>query len=292
MALAGSASDRIRTLQEFAHQGRQGKMNHMLVHLVTDYGTGDLAAAEVHQRLAVQLPGAQIVYVPVAPFDTVGAGFCVAQLALTDGPADRLVYHNVAPRADDSSPRKGNEGEWFRVAYLPNGVLVAGVHAGYTFSFLRGWGDAFQLYDVRVPETGSQFRSRDAFPALLPKLLAHDETVLADRLPADAVPAEPPRAVAYTDGYGNLKTTWAEPPAELGTRVTVRIGTAEATAVVSDGTFDVPAGELSFAPGSSGWPLPDGTERRWYELLSRAGSAAEIFGFPANGSQVHVQASR
>jgi hypothetical protein len=62
-------------------------------------------------------------------------------------------------------------------------------------------------------------------------------------------------------------------------------------AVVSDGTFDVPAGELSFAPGSSGWPLPDGTERRWYELLARGGSAAKIFEFPANGSAVHVARS-
>lgn len=266
-------------------------MSCMLVHLVADYGAGDLAAAEVHQQLALHLPGAPVVYIPVAPFDTVGAGFCIAQLALTHGPADRLVYHNVAPRADDSSPRQDNEGEWLRAAYLPNGVLVAGVDAGHTFSFLREWGDAFELYDVRVPETGSQFRSRDAFPPLLPRLLARDETLLAGRLAVGAVPPTPQRAVAYTDGYGNLKTTWAEPPAELGSRVTVRIRSTEATAVVSDGTFDVPAGELSFAPGSSGWPLPDGTERRWYELLVRGGSAAKIFEFPANGSAVHVARS-
>jgi hypothetical protein len=267
-------------------------MSRMLVHLVADYGAGDLAAAEVHQQLAVHLPGAQIVYIPVAPFDTVGAGFCIAQLALTDGPTGRLVYHNVAPRADDAGPREGNEGEWLRAAYLPNGVLVTGVDAGHTFSFLRECGDAVELYDVHVPETGSQFRSRDAFPPLLPRLLARDEAVLAGRVAAAAVPPAPQRAVVYTDGYRNLKTTWADPPAELGSRVTVRIGTADATAVVSDGTFDVPAGELSFAPGSSGWPLPDGKEQHWYELLARGSSAAEIFDFPANGSRVHVQPSR
>jgi S-adenosyl-l-methionine hydroxide adenosyltransferase len=264
----------------------------MLAHLVADYGAGDLAAAEVQQQLALHLPGAHIGYVPVPPFDTVGAGFCVAQLALTDGPADRLVYHNVAPRADDDSPRPDNEGERLVAAYLPNGVLVVGVDAGWTFSFLRESVDAFECYEVRVPDTGSQFRSRDAFPPLLPRLLARDETVLAARLAAEAVPPVPPHVVAYTDGYGNLKTTWAEPAAELGSRVTVRIGGARATAVLSDATFDVPADELSFAPGSSGWPLPDGSVRRWCELLARGGSAAEIFGFPANGSPVQIEPAR
>ncbi len=264
-------------------------MSRVLVHLVADYGPGDLAAAEVHQQLALHLPGAQIIYLPVAPFDTIGAGFCLAQLALTDGPAARIVYHNVAPRADDDNPRLGNEGERLAAAYLPNGVLVVGVCAGYTFSYLRESVDDWELFEVLVPETGSQFRSRDAFPPLVPRLVARDRAVLVGRLPADAVPPVPQRAVAYTDGYGNLKTTWAEPPADVGSRVALRIGEAHASAVVSDGTFDVPAGELSFAPGSSGWVLPDGSVRCWYELFARGGSAAEIFGFPASGTQISVQ---
>src|SRR3712207_7293528 len=52
--------------------------------------TGDLAFAEVRQRLALLLPEADVIAIPVPPFDTVSAGFCVAQMAFGDGPADRV----------------------------------------------------------------------------------------------------------------------------------------------------------------------------------------------------------
>jgi len=258
----------------------------MLIHLVADYGPGDLAAAEVRASLAVHLPGADVTYTPVGPFDTIAAGFCVAQLALGGGPADRLVYHNVAPREDVDDPRPDNEGEPLVAARLANGVLAVGVAAGSTFAFVAEEVD--ELHEVNVPPSGSQFRSRDAFPALLPGLLAGDRSLLGAPLDPAALAAVPERAVAYVDGYGNLKTTWQEAPAEPGSRLRVRVGGAEADAVVGDGTFAVPAGELSFAPGSSGWATRTGDERRWYELLARGGSAAELFGFPAPGAPVEV----
>lgn len=258
----------------------------MLVHLVADYGPGDLAAAEVRQRLAVHLPGADVVYTPVPAFDTVAAGFCVAQLALTEGPADRIVYHNVAPREDEDDPRPENEGEQLVAATLANGVVVVGPNSRYAFSFLRDELDV--LHEVAVPETGSQFRSRDAFPALLPGLRAGEPELLSRPIPVADVPPPPDRAVAYVDGYGNLKTTWAVAPADIGAQVRVRIGEVTTEAVVGGGTFAVPAGTLSFAPGSSGWRGRDGTDRAWYELLARGGSAAEIFGFPSSGARVEV----
>ena len=260
----------------------------MLVHLVADYGPGDLAAAEVRSSLAVHLPGADVVYTPVGPFDTVAAGFCVAQLALGEGPADRLVYHNVAPREDRDEPRHDNDGEPLVAARLSNGVLVVGVAAGSTFAFVREEVEHAHLVDV--PPSGSQFRSRDAFPPLLRRLLDGDPSLLGERLEPDRLPEVPARAVAYVDGYGNLKTTWQEPPADPGTRVRVRVGEVEAEAVVGGGTFAVPAGELAFAPGSSGWSTRTGGERRWCELLARGGSAAELFGFPAPGTRVEVRA--
>ena len=261
----------------------------MLVHLIADYGPGDLAAAEVHARLAVHLPGADVAYTPVGPFDTVAAGFCVAQLALGEGPAERLVYHNVAPREDVDDPRPDNEGEPLVAARLTTGVLVVGVAAGAAFAFVR---DHVQdAFEVEVPPSGSQFRSRDAFPALLPRLLAGDPALVRERLEPARLPAVPERVVAYVDGYGNLKTTWSQAPAAPGTRLRVRIGEQERTATVGDGTFAVPAGELSFAPGSSGWPTPDGRELRWYELLARGGSAAELFGRPPAGTPVELLGS-
>lgn len=147
-------------------RGVPGRKGLLLLHLVADYGPGDLAAAEVRARLAVHLPGAEVMYTPVGPFDTVAAGFCVAQLALGEGPAERLVYHNVAPREDVEDSRPDNEGEPLLVARLSNGGFVAGVGAGSTFAFVAE--EVVQLHEVAVPSSGSQFRSRDAFPLCCP----------------------------------------------------------------------------------------------------------------------------
>lgn len=69
----------------------------MLVHIVADYGAGDLAFAEVVQRIKLHLPDAEPVLVPVPPFCTVAAGSCIAQLGLHPAPPGTLIYHNVAP---------------------------------------------------------------------------------------------------------------------------------------------------------------------------------------------------
>ena len=254
----------------------------MLVHLIADYGFGDLAFAEVCQRLALHLPGAQVVAVPVPPFDTLSGGFCVAQLALTEGPRDRLVYVNVAPRGDEPDPREGNEGEGLVAARLRNGVLVVGPNALHTFSFVAPHAET--LHEVTVPATGSQFRSRDAFPPLVARLAAGDDSVLGDPVTAAAIPPVPERVVVYVDGYGNLKTSWTERPAPDGTRVKITVGGSPAFATVSDGTFEVPEGELAFAPGSSGW------DRRYYELFLRGASAAERLGGTRAGAVIDVEA--
>src|ERR687889_1649257 len=83
----------------------------MLLHLIADYGLGDLAFAEVRQRLGMLLPDAAVVVTSVGPFDTLGAGFCIGQLALNDGPQDMVLYANIAPRQDEEDPRRDNAGE-------------------------------------------------------------------------------------------------------------------------------------------------------------------------------------
>jgi hypothetical protein len=42
----------------------------MLVHIIADYGMGDLAFAEVVQRIKLHVPDAEPVLVPVPPFAT------------------------------------------------------------------------------------------------------------------------------------------------------------------------------------------------------------------------------
>jgi hypothetical protein len=257
----------------------------MLVHVVADYGpAGDLAFAEVAQRLVAAIPAATIVVTPVGPFDTLAAGFVIAQLALGEGPPERVVFHNVAPRRDEPDPRRANEGERFTVAEVPDGALVVGPNSGHSLSFLR---DVASVSYLDIPAAGSQFRSRDFLPAAVGRLVAGDRDVVAEPVPADMLEPEPPSAVVYTDGYGNLKTTCEEPPVEAGRRVLVRVGHASATAIASDGSFSVAEGELAFAPGSSGWPVPGG-ERRFFELFLRGGSAAARLGHPVPGTPVVV----
>jgi hypothetical protein len=258
----------------------------VLLTVVADYGTGDLAFAEVRQRLALLLPEADVTAIPVPPFDTVSAGFCVAQLAFGDGPPDRVIYANVAPRQDTDEPREDNAGERLVACRLPTGVLVVGVAAGASLSFLADEGVPLRVVDV--PDAGSQFRSRDVFPDAVATLARGDDGLLGAQV---TVAAAPQRAVVYVDGYGNLKTSWYDAPAEVGSRVRVRIGAEQAEAVVSDGVFTVPAGEVSFAPGSSGWPSGDGGRHDCYELFARGSSAAELFGNPAAGTPVEVVAA-
>lgn len=256
----------------------------MLIHLVADYGHGDLAFAEVQQRL-LGLVDATIVSTSVAPFDTLAAGFCIGQLALTDGPADRVVFHNVAPRQDALQPRTANEGERL-VALELGGVLVVGPNAGNSLSFVRERPDWMRY--VEVPASGSQFRSRDFFPDAVAQLATGRRDLLADDLDPADVPTPPERVIAYIDGYGNLKTTITEPPAPSGQRVLVRIGGIAAHAVVSDGSFEVAEGELAFAPGSSGWRSQGEGGTRFYELFLRGASAAARFAHPTVGSPIEV----
>jgi len=260
----------------------------MLVHVVADYGpAGDLAFAEVVQRIRLHLPDAEPLLVPVPPFATLAAGFCVAQLALNEAPPGTLVYHNVAPRQDADEPREANAGERLAFARLRTGVRVVGVNAGHAFSFVRDAAD--ELRWAAVPAAGSQFRSRDLFPKAAAAILLGRPEALGEALAPGDVPDVPGAAVAYVDGYGNLKTTLRAgdvPPG--GGAVRVRIGGRELEAVAGEGTFAVRPGQVALAPGSSGWTGTEGQEVRWVEVFLRGGSAWEAFGRPATGERVEV----
>lgn len=260
----------------------------MLVHIIADYGHGDLAFAEVVQRLKCYLPDAEPLLTPVPPFATLAAGFCVAQLGLNAAPANTCIYHNVAPRADNPNARSGNAGERLAFARLPTGVRVIGVNAGYTFAFVRDVAE--ELRWATVAESGSQFRSRDLFPQIAGAIVLGQPHSLGGAIPPAAVPDIPPYHIAYIDGYGNLKTTIKQGAlaGPLRTSLQVRIGTVEREAVLSDGSFAVESGQLTVASGSSGWSLPSGQESRWMEIFWRGGNAWEAFGRPPVGAEVSI----
>ena len=183
----------------------------MLVHIVADYGAGDLAFAEVVQALRLHLPDAEVVLTPVPPFATLAAGFCIAQLGLNAAPAGTLIYLNVAPREDDPAVREGNAGERLAFARLRTGVRVVGVAAGHAFSYFKR--DAEELRWVNCAAEGSQFRSRDVFPPAAGAIVLGEPGILGDLIDPNEFPDLPEAAVAYVDGYGNIKTTIAGPRA-------------------------------------------------------------------------------
>lgn len=259
----------------------------MFISVIADYGTGDPAFAEVSQRLLMAFPQAQIQTLSVPPFSTLATGFWIAQLGLNPGPSDRLIYHNCAPRQDDPEARRDNEGEGLTYALLSNEVKVVGVNAGYTLSFLKD--HAKVLRGVNVSRGGSQFRSRDVFPAAAAAIMQEDFSILGENLNPAQIPEVPADRIAWIDGYGNLKTTIPahQVTLEPETKIIIRIGDVVSDAVYSDGSFKVSEGTLAFAPGSSGWACAETKQpRRWMELFLRGGSAWERFGKPRVNQQV------
>jgi S-adenosylmethionine hydrolase len=263
----------------------------MLVHVVADYGHGDLAFAEVIQRIKYHLPDAETVPTPVPPFATLAAGFCIAQLALNQAPPGTLVYHNVAPREDELRARQANSGERLAFARLRTGVRVIGVNAGHAFSFLRDLAE--ELRWAAAPAEGSQFRSRDLFPQAAAAIATGLPDALAELLSYDDIPDVPPQSIAYIDGYGNMKTTIQAGHLEekTGARVRMDVDGRGGEATIAGASFAVEPGEMALAPGSSGWPDGGGGEIRWMELFLRGGSAWEALGRPPIGARVDLHLS-
>lgn len=265
----------------------------MLVHIIADYGQGDLAFAEVGQRIKYHLPDAEPLLTPVPSFSTLAAGFCIAQLGLNEAPAGTIIYHNVAPREDDQKARTANAGERLAFAQLKTGVRVIGVNAGYAFSFLREETEVLRWASVSAE--GSQFRSRDLFPRAAAAIALGEPGALAGRIGRAEIPRLPKDRIAYIDGYGNLKITrerGRDFPA--GSLLSVEINGTRQEAVATHGAFEVKTGQMAFAPGSSGWIGKKGRERRWMELFLRGGNAWEAFGRPPVGARVHfsIRSSR
>ena len=108
----------------------------MLVHIVADYGAGDLAFAEVVQRIKLHLPDAEPLLVWSPPFCTVAAGFCIAQLGLHPAPPGVLIYHNVAPGRTTRRPTR-ERGGTLGLCTASDRARVIGVNSDYAHSFIK-----------------------------------------------------------------------------------------------------------------------------------------------------------
>lgn len=184
-------------------------MNAFHIEVIADYGGGhttDHAFNEVvshFHKFDTDKQIAQITQHPVAAFSTIETGFWIAQMGLHSEHPGLVIFSNTAPRGDIAW--SGQEEQPFVYGKLDNGIHVFAVHAGYNLSFIKD-----RLTDPRkimVPNTGTQFRSRDQYPAATMRILQGDKSLLGEKINPNTILAVPESAVGSIDGYGNIKTT-------------------------------------------------------------------------------------
>lgn len=259
---------------------------------IGDYGD-DLAFNEVTQRLNKEFFGhsTEIHKQKVAAFSTVETGFTLGQLAMNtptdpEGFSETIKFFvNTAPRKDDPLVRVGNQGEGLVYFKLPNGVEGVAVNSGWSLSFIKD--AATEIRQVNCGDAGSQFRSRDLFPKALADIVLDRDAVLGDEV-KDTIPDFPENHLAFTDGYGNLKTSIPADILEdnMGKHVKIYMNRKTIFAKISKGIFGVEEGEFALSVGSSGWTKPDGEEVKFVEIVQRGGSAAESVHYPPAGKRI------
>lgn len=262
----------------------------LLVYVIADYGDlHDLAFAEVTQRLQYELLGltSDIQTFAVPAFDTFATGFALAQTALNSKLGERQKFFvNTAPRKDDLTPRKRNAGEGFVYVKLTNGVEICAVNSGHSLAFVKD--AAVEIRQIKCDVHGSQFRSRDIFPAAFGTILKGDYSILGEDV-RDCVPDFPHDVLCYTDGYGNMKCSMD--PERLtpvkNKHLILDINGRVQVAKAAEGIFGVADGEYCISAGSSGWTYPNGKTVKFTEVVKRGGNAAKTFGKPPGGIPIH-----
>lgn len=265
-----------------------------LLHIICDYAPDGLEFAEIKIRLHNYLhdPDSVLFHqLATPPLDTIAVGFATGQLAL--GPtAERMVlFGNAAPRRDRDEMAAGNRGRGIHYAKLDNGVEVVSVSSDHALSFVR---DRMVEYrDIASPAAGSQFRSRDFFPKYVAAIVNGDYSILTDELDPGEIAPIPEKVVAWTDGFGNIKTTMRRSDLEaeglpVGSGVLVTLNGVTLAGVISDGGFTVERGVLAVNVGSSGYDDP------FVELFLRVHhmsekTAAVRFDYPEGGTPFELR---
>ncbi|MDO8451867.1 MAG: SAM-dependent chlorinase/fluorinase [bacterium] len=246
----------------------------LIIQLIADYGVGDPAFAEVIQKFTFLDRTIRIHPTSVPPFSTIATGIWISQLATVNAFPGLIVFSNTAPRKTTKGFRETTDGGRLVYAKLDNGAVVIAVNTGYCFSFIRS--DISSLYYVNVPNTNSQFRSRDYYPDAVVGIAHAEKGYIGEEIPLSAVPPAPTDLIGFIDGYGNLKTTLRKSSVSfpVGGRLRIQCAGVERYGIVADETYKVKDGDISFAPGSTG-----GSDR-FMEIWVRGGSAWEEFGRP------------
>lgn len=265
-----------------------------LLHVVCDYKAGGMEFGEINTQIfqSLNTPDEILVHTTeVPPLDTVALGFVTAQYALAPFDGKRVIYGNAAPRRDKNQAQKDNVGEGIKYARLKNGTEVVNVYSEYAFGFMKD--QIVEFRDIDCPAAGSQFRSRDFFPERVAKIMNGDHSILTETLDIASIPEVAPNQVAWTDGFGNIKTTTRASHLKAmglkpGESVQVILNGVSMVGIVAIGGFAVDRGVLAINLGSSGYDDP------FVELFLRVHhmseqTAAVRFDYPAGGTPFEIK---
>lgn len=266
-----------------------------LLHVVCDYSPNGLEFGEISSRLQYHLQDPHSVRIhptSIPPLDTISLGFVTQQYAYAPHKGRMIIYGNAAPRRDQAKAVTNNVGNGIKYARLKNGVEIINVWSEFAFGFVKE--DIVEFRDIDCPTGGSQFRSRDFFPERVAQIINQDYAILGDKLDIKNIPTVAPNLVAWTDWFGNIKTTMRLSDLQKqgfkpGDKVQVILNGVSMLAVVAIGGFSVDRGVLAVNAGSSGFEDP------FVELFLRVHhmkekTAAVRFDYPAGGTQFEIKA--
>lgn len=255
------------------------KANSLHIQVIADYGGGyttDHAFAEVRNHFFRFDKGNKIRTItehPVYAFSTLETGFWIAQEGLHSEHKNLIIFSNTAPRGDILW--HGEERQAFIFGILDSGIPVFAVNAGFNLSFVKN--RLKGLWEVRVPNVGTQFRSRDYYPEATMAILNCNFSRIGSEIDPKRIPNVPSFSLASVDGYGNLKTTIRRShlPSTVATSSILRVAINGISHFVLNtlvsGIKSKP-GDLCMVIGSSG-----GKNRTYLEFVRLQGKAAEAY---------------
>jgi hypothetical protein len=249
------------------------------VEVIADYGGGhstDHAFDEVQNHFLRFDKTGKLRFItehPVCAFSTIETGFWIAQDGLHSEHKDLVIFSNTAPRGDIHW--KGETRQAFVCGIMDNGIPIFAVNAGYNLSFIKERLE--YLYEVKVPNTGTQFRSRDQYPEATMAILNGDLSRIGKEVSIKNIPDVPSFMVASIDGYGNLKTTIrkANLPSSIAGAIVLRVEINGINHLVLNTVNDKikgAVGDLCMVQGSSG-----GKNKSYLEFVELQRSAADEF---------------
>lgn len=200
----------------------------------------------------------------------------------------RVTFLNCAPRLDErgADGNHSNKGEPVYVGILPNGHVIT-ANSRYNFTYFRDLVEngTLELFEAKVQPDGTQFRSRDIFPAHA-AVLAHRLTINSHlwksemsldarrklleavgyiktnepALSAEDIPQLKQFSVASIDVHGNIKTNTRLSELDEQTKALitsgkpfrVQLGEKILDVRFTERMFDRKDGEAGLSEGSSG----------------------------------------